>query len=101
MGILSWALWGLFVGAFARLLRPGRQAIGFWFTILLGIAGSLLGGFLATKVLHVADSDEFDLGSFLIAVGTSVVILAIWERVERALPDRRRRDELPRRGFGR
>jgi len=95
MGILSWILWGLFVGAFARLLKPGRQAIGFWFTILLGIAGSVLGGLLATKVLHIADSDNFDLGSFLIAVGTSVVLLAVWERVERALPDKRR-GELPR-----
>jgi uncharacterized membrane protein YeaQ/YmgE (transglycosylase-associated protein family) len=93
VGILSWALWGLFVGAFARLLRPGRQKIGFWFTILLGIAGSLLGGFLATKVLHIADGDNFDLGSFLIAVGTSVVILVGWERIDRMLPDRRR-DEL-------
>ena len=96
MGVLSWVLWGLFVGAFARLLRPGRQAIGFWFTILVGIAGSILGGVLATKVLHIADSDNFDLGSFLIAVGTSVVLLAVWERIDRALPDRRRRDELPR-----
>jgi uncharacterized membrane protein YeaQ/YmgE (transglycosylase-associated protein family) len=95
VGVLSWILWGLFVGAFARLLRPGRQAIGFWFTILLGIVGSVLGGLLATKVLHIADSDNFDLGSFLIAVGTSVVLLAVWERVERALPDKRR-GELPR-----
>jgi uncharacterized membrane protein YeaQ/YmgE (transglycosylase-associated protein family) len=95
VGILSWALWGLFVGAFARLLRPGRQAIGLWFTILLGIVGSVLGGLLATKVLHIADSDSFDLGSFLIAVATSVVLLAVWERVERALPDKRR-EELPR-----
>jgi uncharacterized membrane protein YeaQ/YmgE (transglycosylase-associated protein family) len=99
MGIISWAIWGVFVGAFARLLRPGRQAIGFWFTLLLGIAGSLLGGFLATKVLKIADTDQFDLGSFLIAVATSVVILAVWERVDRMLPDRRR-DELGRGGRG-
>jgi uncharacterized membrane protein YeaQ/YmgE (transglycosylase-associated protein family) len=96
MGILSWALWGLFVGAFARLLKPGRQAIGFWLTILLGIGGSILGGIIATKVLHVADSDEFDIGSFFIAVGTSVVILLVWERVDRMLPDRKRQDELRR-----
>src|SRR3954469_8805869 len=97
MGVISWIVWGLFVGAIARLLRPGRQAIGFWLPIVLGIGWSLLGGCLATKVLHIADSDEFDLGSFLIAVGTSVVILAIWERIDRMLPDRRRRDELGRR----
>ena len=61
MGILSWALWGLFVGAFARLLRPGRQKIGFWFTVLLGIGGSILGGIIAPKLLHIADTDEFDI----------------------------------------
>ena len=96
MGVVSWAIWGLFVGAFARLLKPGRQAIGFWFTILLGVVGSVLGGFLATEVLHIADSDEFDIGSFFIAVGTSIVLLAVWERVDRALPDRKRQDQLGR-----
>ena len=34
MGVISWAIWGLVVGAFARLLKPGRQRIGFWLTIL-------------------------------------------------------------------
>ena len=96
MGVISWAIWGLVVGAFARLLKPGRQRIGFWLTILLGIAGSILGGLLATKVLKIADSDEFDLGSFFIAVATSIVILAVWERVDRMLPDRRRQDQLGR-----
>jgi uncharacterized membrane protein YeaQ/YmgE (transglycosylase-associated protein family) len=94
VGVISWAIWGLFVGAFARLLKPGRQAIGFWFTILLGVIGSVLGGFLATNVLDIADADEFDIGSFFIAVGTSIVLLVIWERVDRMLPDRKRRDEL-------
>ena len=94
MGVLSWAIWGLVVGAFARLLKPGRQRIGLWFTILLGIAGSVLGGLLATKVLKIADSDQFDLGSFFIAVATSLMILAVWERVDRMLPDRKRQDQL-------
>jgi uncharacterized membrane protein YeaQ/YmgE (transglycosylase-associated protein family) len=96
VGILSWVLWGLFVGAFARLFTPGRQAIGFWFTILLGIGGSILGGVIATKVLDIADSDEFDIGSFFIAVATSVLILVVWQQVDRMLPDRKRRDEVGR-----
>ena len=81
MGILSWIFWGLFVGAIARLLLPGRQAIGFLWTIGLGIAGSIVGGFLATEVLDIADSDEFDFGSFMIAVGTSILLLSIAGRV--------------------
>jgi len=80
MGILSWIFWGLFVGAIARLLLPGRQSIGFLWTIGLGIAGSIVGGFLATEVIDIADSDEFDFGSFMIAVGASVLLLAIASR---------------------
>ena len=80
MGIISWIIWGLFVGAIARLLLPGRQAIGFLWTIGLGIAGSIIGGFLATEVIDIADSDEFDFGSFLIAVGASVLLLSIATR---------------------
>ena len=77
MGIISWIFWGLFVGAIARLLLPGRQGIGFLWTIGLGIAGSIAGGFISTEVIDIADSDEFDFGSFLIAVGASVLLLAI------------------------
>ena len=75
MGIISWAIWGLFVGLLARLLIPGRQPIGILWTILLGVVGSLIGGFLATEVLDIADNDEFDFGSFLIAVGVSAALL--------------------------
>ncbi len=75
MGIISWIFWGLFVGAIARLLLPGRQKIGILWTIGLGIAGSIIGGFIATEVIDIADSDEFDFGSFLIAVGASVLLL--------------------------
>jgi uncharacterized membrane protein YeaQ/YmgE (transglycosylase-associated protein family) len=75
MGIISWIIWGLFVGLLSRLILPGRQPIGFLWTIALGVAGSLIGGFIATEVLNIADNDEFDFGSFLIAIGTSVLLL--------------------------
>ena len=90
MGILTWVLWGLFVGIIARLLKPGRQRIGIVFTILLGVVGSIVGGLIATQWLDIADTDEFDFGSFLIAVAASVALLAIYERVDRMLPDRDR-----------
>ena len=90
MGVVSWALWGLFVGVIARLLLPGRQRLGIVLTLVLGIVGSLVGGFVATEALDIADSDDFDFGSFIIAVLASVVLLAIYERVSRMLPDRER-----------
>ncbi|HYZ30209.1 MAG TPA: GlsB/YeaQ/YmgE family stress response membrane protein [Thermoleophilaceae bacterium] len=89
MGVISWLLWGLFVGLVARAVKPGRQPIGCLWTIVLGIVGSLLGGFIATEALGIADTDEFDLGSFLIAVLASVLLLALWEGYERRRLERR------------
>jgi uncharacterized membrane protein YeaQ/YmgE (transglycosylase-associated protein family) len=80
MGIISWAIWGLFVGLIARAVMPGRQPIGIVWTILLGVAGALIGGFVATEILDIADNDEFDFGSFLIAVATSVGLLLLYLR---------------------
>jgi uncharacterized membrane protein YeaQ/YmgE (transglycosylase-associated protein family) len=74
MGIISWIIWGLVVGLIARLVLPGRQAIGLLWTIVLGIAGAVIGGLLATAI-GVGDTDEFDFGSFLIAVATSMLLL--------------------------
>jgi uncharacterized membrane protein YeaQ/YmgE (transglycosylase-associated protein family) len=80
MGIISWVIWGLLVGLIARALLPGRQSIGLLWTIVLGVFGSVAGGFLATEVLSIADSDEFDFGSFLIAVGFSALLLWLYLR---------------------
>jgi uncharacterized membrane protein YeaQ/YmgE (transglycosylase-associated protein family) len=90
VGIIAWALWGLVVGAVARLLLPGRQRLGIVLTMVLGVIGSLLGGLFATEVIDIADADEFDFGSFLIAVAASVLLLATYQRVNRMLPDRER-----------
>jgi len=95
MGIVTWAVWGLFVGIFARLLKPGRQGVGIVLTIVIGVVGSLIGGFVATELLGIADADEFDFGSFIIAVAASVLLLAVYDRVDRMLPDRDRK-QLPR-----
>jgi len=79
MGIVSFVIWGLFVGALARVLLPGEQKIGFLWTIGLGLAGSIIGGVVAVEVLDIADYD-LDFGSFMIAVGTSVLLLAVGGR---------------------
>ena len=97
-GVVSWIIWGLFIGMIARLLVPGRQGIGIIWTILLGVAGSVLGGLLATKVLHIGEVGSFDFGSFVIAVLVSTLLLGVGERVNRALPDRTRRDGPEPRG---
>ena len=81
--ILAWALWGLLVGAVARLFKRGSGGIGIFWTILLGVAGSLLGGYVATELLGIGDGDGFDFGSFLIAVAGSFVLLSVFLGITR------------------
>jgi uncharacterized membrane protein YeaQ/YmgE (transglycosylase-associated protein family) len=50
MGILTWILFGLVIGVIAKLLMPGRDPGGFIVTILLGIAGALVGGFIGRAI---------------------------------------------------
>lgn len=70
--LLLWALFGLIIGAVARLLIPGRQPIGIAATILLGIAGSLVGGFVAW--VFVGGSPLQPSGWILSIIGATLVL---------------------------
>ncbi|NJO67668.1 MAG: GlsB/YeaQ/YmgE family stress response membrane protein [Rhodospirillales bacterium] len=74
MGILSWIIFGLIAGLIAKLIMPGRDPGGFIITILLGVAGALVGGFLA-GALGFGGVDGFNLGSFVVAVIGSIALL--------------------------
>ena len=50
MGILAWIVFGFVIGLLARAIVPGRQRMGFIMTTLLGIAGSLVGGLVASAI---------------------------------------------------
>jgi uncharacterized membrane protein YeaQ/YmgE (transglycosylase-associated protein family) len=58
MNIIGWLLFGLIVGAIAKFLMPGRDPGGWIVTILLGIAGSFVGGFLASTLLGRGDGNN-------------------------------------------
>jgi uncharacterized membrane protein YeaQ/YmgE (transglycosylase-associated protein family) len=77
MGILSWIAMGLIVGALAKLIMPGKDPGGFIITILLGVAGGFLGGWVGSK-LGIGTVDAFNLKSVLIATGGSIIILIIY-----------------------
>ncbi len=77
MGIISWIVMGLIVGLLARFIMPGKDPQGFIITILLGIGGGLLGGYLGT-VLGLGTVTGFDLKSILIATGGAIIILLIY-----------------------
>ena len=74
--IISWAVFGLIVGLIARFLYPGRQPMGLLMTMLLGIAGSLLGGFISWGVgFHPEDGPFRGAGWIMSIVGS---ILVVW-----------------------
>jgi uncharacterized membrane protein YeaQ/YmgE (transglycosylase-associated protein family) len=78
MGIVSWILLGLIAGLLARFLMPGRAPAGIILTILLGIGGALLGGFLGNHLLGSGDVSGFDLRSLAIAVAGAVLLLFLF-----------------------
>lgn len=82
MGILAWIVFGLLAGFVAKLLTPGQDSGGFIVTILLGIAGALVGGFVATQ-LGFGGIDGFDGRSFVIAVAGSMLLLFGYRLVQK------------------
>ena len=78
MGILGWILLGLLAGTIARAIIPGRTEPGGCIgTTAVGILGALIGGFIATA-LDIGEIDEFfDLGTWLIAIGGSILLLLL------------------------
>ena len=76
MGLLAWILLGLFAGAIARALVPGpTEPSGCIGTTAVGILGALIGGFIATALGIGRVGRFFDLGTWLIAIGGSVLLL--------------------------
>jgi len=83
MGFFSWILFGLISGAVARMIVPGRQAVGCLATLAVGLAGALVGGFLGGLLLDQDVEFGWDLGSFLFAVGGAVLLLLLLEALSR------------------
>ena len=77
MGIIAWIIFGLIAGALARLIMPGTQGMGILWTLLLGLAGALAGGFIAAA-LGFGGVDGFNIWSFVLAVGGAVLLLFIY-----------------------
>lgn len=78
MGFLAFLLLGLIAGAIAKLILPGRQGGGILATLLLGVVGALLGGWLGSIIFDTGVDEFFSLSSWLLAIGGSIVVLLIW-----------------------
>ena len=80
MGILSWILFGLVVGVIAKLLMPGRDPGGFIVTILLGIAGALIGGFVGRALGFYGENDS---AGWIMSILGAIVLLALYRMMVR------------------
>ena len=83
MNIIMWILFGLVAGAVAKLLMPGRDPGGWIITMLLGIAGSIVGGFIGSALFGSAagGGNDFSFANFAFAVIGAIVLLAIYRLI--------------------
>jgi len=75
VGVLGWIVFGLIVGIVAKLLMPGRGPGGFIITVLLGICGALLGGWIGRALGWYGPNDS---AGFLMSVVGAIILLAIY-----------------------
>lgn len=75
MGFLAWILFGLIAGVLAKWIMPGKDPGGFIVTIILGIAGAFVGGWLGSLV-GLGTMGDFSFGSFVTAIVGALVLLA-------------------------
>ncbi|MDQ2661363.1 MAG: GlsB/YeaQ/YmgE family stress response membrane protein [Actinomycetota bacterium] len=83
MSFLGFLILGLIAGAIAKLILPGKQGGGWFVTLLLGVIGALLGGWLGSLILNRPLTEFWDLGTWLLAIAGSIIVLLIWGLITR------------------
>ncbi|HEX3788316.1 MAG TPA: GlsB/YeaQ/YmgE family stress response membrane protein [Pseudonocardiaceae bacterium] len=81
MGIISWIVLGLIVGAIAKAIMPGRDGGGLILTMLLGIIGGFVGGIIGKYIFHTDLGGFFNLRTWLLAIVGAIVVLGIYRLV--------------------
>ena len=88
MGILGWIVLGLLAGAIAKAILPGNDPGGIIVTMIIGIVGALLGGFLAQLIFDTSTVDKFfEISTWLTAIVGAIILLVAY----RLVTGRRRR----------
>lgn len=81
MGVLSWIVFGLIAGIIAKWIMPGKENLGVLVTIMLGIVGAVVGGYIST-FFGFGKVDGLNFGSFVVAVIGAFFILYIYKKVK-------------------
>ncbi len=78
MGFFGFLLLGLIAGAIAKFILPGKQGGGWLITLLLGVVGALLGGWLGSVLFNAPLEEFFSLQTWALAIGGSIIVLLIY-----------------------
>ena len=78
MGFLAFLLLGLIAGSIAKLILPGRQNGGWFATLILGVVGAMLGGWLGSVLFNAPLEEFFSIQTWLLAIGGSLIVLLIY-----------------------
>ena len=82
MGIVAWIVLGLAAGLIANLLIPGRRSQGLILTCVIGVAGALVGGWVASRLFHIHSLQGFfNLSTWLTAIAGAAVLLLAYHLV--------------------
>jgi uncharacterized membrane protein YeaQ/YmgE (transglycosylase-associated protein family) len=82
MGILYWIVMGLIVGVLAKFIMPGKDPGGIIVTILIGIAGAFVGGYVGS-LLGLGTVTGFNIVSLLLATGGGIILLALYRVIKK------------------
>jgi uncharacterized membrane protein YeaQ/YmgE (transglycosylase-associated protein family) len=78
MGVLTWILFGLIAGAIAKFIMPGKDPGGCLGTVVIGILGALIGGFVGNELLNIGSVTGFNLRSFGLAILGAIILLTLY-----------------------
>ncbi|MFZ3415458.1 GlsB/YeaQ/YmgE family stress response membrane protein [Arthrobacter sp. 3Tela_A] len=78
MGIIAFLILGLIAGAIAKALLPGRQGGGWIITMVLGVVGALLGGFIGNAIFGIGLEEFFSIQTWLVAIVGSIIVLLVY-----------------------
>ena len=81
MGILGWIVLGLIAGAIAKLIMPGDDPGGILVTMLLGIVGAVIGGFLGSRIFGIGLQTFWNLQTWIVAIIGSLILLGIYRLI--------------------
>lgn len=83
MGFIAFLILGLIAGAIAKAILPGKQGGGWVITLILGVVGAILGGWLGGMIFGTGINDFFSISTWLLAIGGSLIVLLVYGMITR------------------